>query len=130
MREISLRSNDMEWARGVYERMAFTVLESGGTIVVESDPRPREEWRRDRWMSVRIEARVPSRFDSGGSVVVTLAGGIAVDIDASSGGGGSVSSDFEVDGRVRRTSIEGAINGGGPQLHLRTSGGSIRIRRR
>ena len=61
--EISLRSNDMEWARGVYERMAFTVRESGGTIVVESDPRPREEWRRDRWMSVRIEARVPSRFD-------------------------------------------------------------------
>jgi hypothetical protein len=60
---ISLRSNDMEWARGVYERMAFTVRESGGTIVVESDPRPREEWRRDRWMSVRIEARVPSRFD-------------------------------------------------------------------
>jgi hypothetical protein len=67
---------------------------------------------------------------SGGSVIVTLAAGIAVNVDASSGGGGSVSSDFEVDGRVRRTSIEGAINGGGPQLHLRTSGGSVRIRRR
>ena len=67
---------------------------------------------------------------SGGSVIVTLAAGIAVNLDVSSGGGGSVSSDFEIDGRVRRTSIEGAINGGGPQLHLRTSGGSIRIRQR
>lgn len=59
----SLRSNDMEWARGVYERMRLRAREDGRTIVVESDPRPREEWRRDRWMSVRVEARVPARFD-------------------------------------------------------------------
>ena len=64
---------------------------------------------------------------SGGSVTVNLASGISLDIDARASGG-RVSSDFDVDGSVRRNSIRGSINGGGPQLHLRTSGGSVRIR--
>ena len=63
---------------------------------------------------------------SGGMVVVTLASGIAVDVDASTSGG--VSSDLPVDGQVTKSSIRGTINGGGPELRLRASGGSIRIR--
>lgn len=66
---------------------------------------------------------------SAGSVTVNLGAGIGLDIDASTSVGG-VSSDFSVDGRVRRNSIDGSINGGGPELRLRTSAGSIRIRER
>ena len=63
---------------------------------------------------------------SGGSVKAYLASGIAVDLTASTSGG-SVSTDFNVNGSVRRTSIAGEINGGGPKLKLHTSGGSVKI---
>lgn len=66
---------------------------------------------------------------SAGSVTVNVAAGVGLDIDASTSAGG-VSSDFSVDGSVRRNSIDGSINGGGPELRLRTSAGSIRIRER
>lgn len=66
---------------------------------------------------------------SAGTVTVTLASGIALNIDASTSFGG-VFSDVTVDGRVSRNSIRGSINGGGPELRLRTSAGSIRIRER
>ena len=65
---------------------------------------------------------------SAGTVTVTLAEGIAVDVDARTSIG-SVASDFSIDGTVGRNSIRGSINGGGPELHLRTSAGNIRIRR-
>jgi hypothetical protein len=64
---------------------------------------------------------------SAGTVAVTLAAGIAVDVDASTSIGG-VSTDFAVDGRVSRDAVRGTINGGGPELRLRSSAGSIRIR--
>lgn len=63
---------------------------------------------------------------SGGSVTAYLRSDIAVDLSASTSGG-RVSSDFDVNGSVRRTSIDGEINGGGPKLVLRTSGGSVRV---
>ncbi len=66
---------------------------------------------------------------SAGTVTVTLAEGIGFDVDAGTSVGG-VSVDFPVDGRVSRNAVRGAINGGGPQLRLRTSAGSIRIRER
>jgi DUF4097 and DUF4098 domain-containing protein YvlB len=64
---------------------------------------------------------------SGGSVTAYLARDIAVDLDASTSGG-RVKSDFMVEGRVKKTSIDGKINGGGPQLKMKTSGGSVRIK--
>jgi hypothetical protein len=64
---------------------------------------------------------------SAGSVVVNVASGIGLDVDASTSIGG-VSSDFTVDGRVSRNAIRGSINGGGPELRLRSSAGRIRIR--
>jgi len=39
-----------------------------------------------------------------------------------------VSSEFSVDGEIKKRSIRGAINGGGPELVLKTSGGSVRIK--
>ncbi len=66
---------------------------------------------------------------SGGSVTVHLDDDIRADIDAKASGG-SVSTDFAVSvrGTVKKTQLQGEINGGGPLLTLRTSGGSVRIR--
>ncbi|MCW8108878.1 DUF4097 domain-containing protein [Alteromonas ponticola] len=63
---------------------------------------------------------------SGGSIVASLPADIRMDLDASTSGG-RVKSEFDVDGRVKKRSIEGKVNGGGPKLTLHTSGGSIRI---
>ena len=63
---------------------------------------------------------------SGGSIDATFPEDVAIDIDASTSGG-RVSSDFTVNGRVKKKSIRGEINGGGPEIELRTSGGSISI---
>lgn len=64
---------------------------------------------------------------SGGSVVAYLAPSMAVEIDASTSGG-RVKSEFEVDGTVKKNRVRGSINGGGPELTLRTSGGSVSIK--
>lgn len=81
-----------------------------------------------------IEARISeqpgghsSLSTSGGNVTVWLAEDIAVDLDAS--GSGGVDVELEIDGRVRRDAVEASINGGGPELRLRTSGGRVRVRR-
>lgn len=65
---------------------------------------------------------------SGGSVTVHLPEEIDANISARTSGG-SVSTDFPitVQGSLSRSSIEGTINNGGPDIVLRTSGGSIRI---
>jgi DUF4097 and DUF4098 domain-containing protein YvlB len=65
---------------------------------------------------------------SGGSVNVRLAEDIKVDVYAKTSGG-RVHIDFPVtvQGELSRTKLDGKINGGGPELYLKTSGGSIRI---
>ena len=67
---------------------------------------------------------------SGGSVNVRLADNIAVDLDAEASGGG-VSVDFPVTirGEIDKHSLRAPINGGGPKLVLRTSGGGVHVRR-
>jgi len=66
---------------------------------------------------------------SGGSINIELARNLRVDVDASTSGG-SVSSDFPVPTSGDGHNLRAAINGGGPLLHLRTSGGGIRIQKR
>jgi hypothetical protein len=46
--------------------------------------------------------------------------------------GGHVSTDFPVtiQGEIDRSSLQAKINGGGPELYLRTSGGGIHIKKR
>ncbi len=67
---------------------------------------------------------------SGGSVNVSLAPGIKVDLDASTSGGRVRSEvDVLVKGELGHTALRGQINGGGPELYLRTSGGNITITR-
>ncbi len=64
---------------------------------------------------------------SGGSITAYLNPEMAVDLDAGTSGG-SVRTEFSVAGKIKRSSIEGQINGGGPTLKLKTSGGSVTIK--
>jgi DUF4097 and DUF4098 domain-containing protein YvlB len=70
-----------------------------------------------------------SRLESsGGSVVLSVPPTLAANLDAR---GRRVSVDLPVTAdSVDRGHVRGTLNGGGPQLALRTSGGSIQIRRR
>lgn len=71
--------------------------------------------------------RDSSLSTSGGNVTVFLTEGLAFNIDASSGV--SVDSDFDLeDVRERPGSLEGRLNGGGPDLEL-SSSGRVRIER-
>lgn len=64
---------------------------------------------------------------SGGHVTVRLAADIAADVDAHTSGG-RIHSDFPVSGELGRH-LRSPINGGGPQLNLRTSGGHIHLKK-
>jgi hypothetical protein len=80
--------------------------------------------------SLSAQPKEPSRLStSGGSIQIELAASLHLDVDASASGG-SVSSDFPVPTSQDRRSLHAAINGGGPLLYLRTSGGGIHIRKR
>ena len=67
---------------------------------------------------------------SGGNVEVSFAADIGLQVDARTSGG-RVSTDFPVvpQGTLDKNSLKGSINGGGPLMTLRTSGGSIRLRK-
>ncbi|RKU20338.1 hypothetical protein C6503_05975 [Candidatus Poribacteria bacterium] len=69
---------------------------------------------------------------SGGAITCTLAPDVAVDLEAkTSGGRVSVETDFVsvIQGKAPKNRLEGRINGGGPLLKLRTSGGSIHLQK-
>ena len=70
---------------------------------------------------------------TGGNVTAHLAEGIAVAVAARSDGG-CVTTDVSVttvgQGKISRDQLQGVINGGGPQLKLRTFGGSINLRKK
>ena len=65
---------------------------------------------------------------SGGSVTVSLGPSIAINLDAKASGG-RVRSDLPITmrGSFSKSSIEGDLNGGGPRLYLRASGGSVNL---
>ncbi len=85
-----------------------------------------------------LEAEILKQLDapceletSGGGVVVYLARDIKLDIDAYTSGG-EVESDLPitVQGKFGEGKLRGKLNGGGPLLTLRTSGGDIELRSR
>lgn len=111
---ISLRSNDMEWARDRFERTNYRARLDGDTVIVESDEEPRNSWVSGNWMSVNVEVRVPSRFD----LEVSTQDG---DIDAGS---------FE--GNARMRSQDGDIRVEtltGDDIDLGTQDGDVRAAR-
>ncbi|NQT24494.1 DUF4097 family beta strand repeat protein [candidate division KSB1 bacterium] len=67
---------------------------------------------------------------SGGGITAYLAENISMNVDAKTSGGG-VSTDFpvKVEGKISGQSLRAEINGGGPLLTLRTSGGGIHIKK-
>jgi len=67
---------------------------------------------------------------SGGGITVHLAPSVALDIDAHTSGG-DVASDVPVTilGKQNDSSLNGKLNGGGPKLVLRSSGGDIRLQK-
>ena len=67
---------------------------------------------------------------SGGSITVQFSEDMNFDLDANSSGG-RVYTDFKVSisGTVDKRSLRGKVNGGGPELYLRTSGGSIYLKK-
>ena len=70
-------------------------------------------------------------YTSGGNIVVNLIESIAIDLDAKTSGG-RVITDFPitVKGEFKESALKGRINGGGPLMYLRTSGGKIHIEKR
>jgi len=67
---------------------------------------------------------------SGGSINISLAKELKLNLYARTSGGG-ISTDFPiiVKGKLSKNKLETAINGGGPELTLKTSGGNIRIKK-
>jgi hypothetical protein len=68
---------------------------------------------------------------SGGSITVYLAEDISLNVDAGTNGG-SIHTDFPVtiQGKISKKELKAQINGGGPELYLHTSGGSIYIKKK
>jgi DUF4097 and DUF4098 domain-containing protein YvlB len=66
---------------------------------------------------------------SGGSITITLVENIKFDVDAKTSGGG-IKTDHPVSlqGEISSNILRGKVNGGGPLMYLRTSGGSIYLK--
>lgn len=106
---------------------------SGGSITLENVIGRIEGSTSGGSISARFPGTLPDDVNletSGGSVTVRLAENSAFTLDASTSAG-SVSSDLPVTivGKIERSRLSGAVNGGGKTLHLRSSGGGIHIRK-
>ncbi len=68
---------------------------------------------------------------SGGSITVYLSEDVALNVDAGTSGG-SIHTEFPVtiQGKMSKKELKAQINGGGPELYLHTSGGSIYIKKK
>lgn len=104
---------------------------SGGSISVDEIRGAIEAATSGGGVSAGItgQPQAPCRLStSGGSVQVRLSPEVKLDINASTSGG-RVHTDFDilVRGNLTGSSLQGKLNGGGPELYLRTSGGNITI---
>jgi hypothetical protein len=105
---------------------------SGGSIDIESAGGAVTASTSGGGIRAHIHAQPTSSsrmVTSGGSVILYLDPSVAVDIDASSSGGRVIS---ELPVRVTnftsaKSKLTGQVNGGGPMVELRSSGGSIKI---
>lgn len=92
---------------------AISAKTSGGNIAVHSGGR-----------NAGIDAET-----SGGDIDLMVLPDITADVDASTSGG-EVVCDLPImmEGNVKETKVKGKINGGGPVIRARSSGGNIHIR--
>ena len=68
---------------------------------------------------------------SGGSITVYIENDIGLDVDAQTSGG-RIHTDFpvKISGTISPRSLEAAVNGGGPGLYIRSSGGGIHLKKK
>ena len=68
---------------------------------------------------------------SGGSLTIYLDNNIGMDVDARTSGG-RIHTDFPVklSGTISPRSLVAEVNGGGPELYLRSSGGGIHLKKK
>jgi DUF4097 and DUF4098 domain-containing protein YvlB len=68
---------------------------------------------------------------SGGGVTVKVPADAAFNLDAESSSGGGVHCDLPVmvQGKREHDELKGTVNGGGPVLHLETSGGGVHVQK-
>jgi hypothetical protein len=68
---------------------------------------------------------------SGGTITIYLNNDIGLDVDAQTSGG-RIHTDFPVKlyGTISPRSLDAQVNGGGPELYLRSSGGSIYLKKK
>jgi hypothetical protein len=106
---------------------------SGGGIEIENSGGPIDATTSGGSLSVRFSSQPlgESRLTaSGGGISVALWGNASADVDAHASGGDIESEmPLTVSGSQERSSLHGRINGGGPRLLLRSSGGDIRLTR-
>ncbi len=86
---------------------------SGGSVTAHITGQPKEDCR---------------LTTSGGSVNIYMNEDVKVTLDAKTSAG-YVETDFPVTvkGKLKKSMLRGKINGGGPELYLRTSGGNIHL---
>ena len=109
------------------------VRTSGGAIDIENAKGKVDASTSGGPVSASFQSPISDQVElktSGGGVTLKVPEGSAFDLDASTSGG-SVSSDLAVktDGKPKRTSLRGPVNGGGKPVVLRTSGGNVRIKK-
>jgi Toastrack DUF4097 len=66
---------------------------------------------------------------SGGNIRFIVPGDFKADLDARTSGG-LVACELPLEGKVKSSSINGKVNGGGPEVTLHTSGGNIEVAKR
>ena len=121
----SIRANNVEGP--------IAVKTSGGSIDIANAKGKVDASTSGGSVSASFESPISDEVQlktSGGGVTLKVPETSAFDLDASTSGG-SVSSDLAVktDGKPKRTSLRGPVNGGGKSVVLRTSGGSVKIKK-
>ncbi len=105
---------------------------SGGTIQIHDIGGPVLARTSGGNISVRFSAAPEGDLEtSGGSIEAEFDAGSRLTLEAeTSGGRVRLEDDLEITGTISTNRVKGSINGGGPNLRLKTSGGNVRVRLR
>jgi DUF4097 and DUF4098 domain-containing protein YvlB len=110
-----------------------SVATSGGSITIETIQGKIKGHTSGGSVHAILLAPIPGDVDlstSGGGITVTVAPDARLNLDAeTSGGGVDCDLPLTVQGKIGRSRVTGTVNGGGPSVRLRTSGGSIHVRK-
>jgi hypothetical protein len=110
-----------------------TVRTSGGGLTLESVGGKVKGSTSGGPINAVLESPLPGDVNlstSGGGVTVQTQGNAAFNLDAETSGG-SVTCDLPVavQGKIERGRLKGPVNGGGPVVSLRSSGGGIHVKK-